>query len=430
MTTTPIIGRRGFLAGTLAAGLGTWGLTACSTPAPPTTPGGTSGPVQELNFYNNVLGEDGQKEAWQAAIDTYAAAGGAKVEPVIYPSDQAATQLALMARSGGLSGVIQCGPWPVLRPFDVLADLSDLTDGLDIPPGILDSYTVDGQLLVLPQTAGGIGMVVNGTMGASAGLNDGLSVEDFAAALEKIKGQDPSVVPYAATTKTDLKDIVPWMWGFGSEVVTDDLRVTFGDAESVAAVTWFKGLLDAGLVRANIARADARVLFARGQTACYDDAPLASTFVVTNGAADDVVENLTAISRPQASGQPSFSRSWGGGLAVTKGAAEVTGRAFVQHVITDVATVSAIYEQSAIAPASKALADQIPALADNAFQTAFRSGVTEHARATAYDKLPVAAQIDTSIARTVGSILAGETDAQSGLNALKTEIQSLIDKNS
>ena len=116
--------------------------------------------AKTINFYGNSLGEDAQKAAWQAVLDGYSGESGVNVAPVIYPYDQAATQLALTGRSGKLMGVGQAGPWQVLTPMDVLADLTDLADGLGIPQGVLDAYTIDGKLFVLPLTAAGIGIII------------------------------------------------------------------------------------------------------------------------------------------------------------------------------------------------------------------------------------------------------------------------------
>ncbi len=257
-----------------------------------------------------------------------------------------------------------------------------------------------------------------------------MTVEQFATALEKIKSQDSLLIPYAAVTKNpDLKDGAHWMWGFGSEVVTDDFECTIGDAESVEAITWYKSLQDEGLTQANVARSDARILFASGRTALYDDAPLASTFVKTNGAAQNIIDNIGAIARPTANGNDSYNRAWGGGLFATAGEGELSSRDFITYASTNVDAATALYEQSAVAPAAKTVADQIPALAADKFQTMFRTEVSEHARGAAWDRVPVTAQIDTAIGAGVANILAGQVDVQSGLNALKKEVQGLLDAN-
>ncbi|CAH0156279.1 hypothetical protein SRABI76_00918 [Microbacterium oxydans] len=430
------LSRRAFLGG--GSALAAFGLLALAGCATPTAPGAGAGAAADaatkaktINFYGNSLGEEALKAAWQGILDGFSKDAGVKVAPVIYPYDQAATQLALTGRSGKLLGVGQSGGWQVLTPMNVLADLTDLAKGLGIPQGVLDSYTMDGKLLVLPLTAAGIGMITNGEIARSVGIKSGMSVEQFATALEKIKKQDSSLIPYAAVTKNpDLKDAVHWMWGFGSDVVTDDLTCTIGDAESVKAITWYKSLQDDGLTQTNVARSDARILFASGRAAIYDDAPLASTFVKTNGAAQNIIANIGAISRPTAGGKESFNRAWGSGLFASAGEGELTSREFISYAATNVKAATALYENSAVAPAAKSVADQIPALAADKFQVAFRTEVSEHARGAAWDRVAVTAQIDAAIGAGVATILAGQVDVQAGLNALKKEVQGLLDSNS
>lgn len=432
---TAQLSRRAFLGGgTALAAFGALALAGCATPATPGTGAGTAAnaatKAKTINFYGNSLGEEALKPAWQAILDDFSKANDVKVAPVVYPYDQAATQLALTGRSGNLMGVGQSGGWQVLTPMNILADLTDLAEGLEIPQGVLDAYTMDGKLLVLPLTAAGIGIITNGEIAKSVGIESGMTVEEFATALEKIKTQDPTLIPYAAVTKNpDLKDAAHWMWGFGSEVVTDDFECTIGDAESVEAITWYKSLQDAGLTQTNVARSDARILFASGRAALYDDAPLASTFVTTNGAAQNIIENIGAIARPTANGNDSYNRAWGGGLFATAGEGELTSREFILYALTDVKSATALYERSAVAPASKKVADQIPALAADKFQTAFRTEVSEHARGAVWDRVAVTAQIDTAIGAGVANILAGQGDVQSGLNSLKKEVQDLLDSN-
>lgn len=428
------LSRRAFLGGSTAlAAFGVLALAGCTTPVASTPGAGANAATKAktINFYGNSLGEEALKPAWQGILDGFSKDAGVKVAPVIYPYDQAATQLALTGRSGKLMGVGQSGGWQVLTPMNVLADLTDLAKGLGIPQGVLDSYTMDGKLLVLPLTAAGIGLITNGEIAKSVGIKSGMTVEKFATALEKIKAQDSSLIPYAAVTKNpDLKDAVHWMWGFGSDVVTDDFTCTIGDAESVEAITWYKSLLDAGLTQTNVARSDARILFASGRAALYDDAPLASTFVKTNGAAQNIIDNIGAIARPTAGGNDSYNRAWGGGLFASAGEGELTSREFITYAATDVEAATALYERSAVAPAAKSVADQIPALAADKFQVAFRTEVSEHARGAAWDRVAVTAQIDAAIGGGVATILAGQVDVQSGLNALKKEVQGLLDSNS
>ncbi|MFJ4965363.1 ABC transporter substrate-binding protein [Streptomyces sp. NPDC088729] len=422
------LSRRGVLTGLGALGAASaLGLTGCST----STPGSGSAAAgasetDSIKFFGNALGDNAQKAAWQTIISGWQKKSGKRVEPVVYPYDQAATQLVLAAKSGSFEGVGQ-GPWQLLAPSGILADLSDLAARMDLPEEILDPLRVDGKLHFLPTTASGIGMVCDGRIADEAGLEDGMSVEDFATGLERIKRQDPDLIPYAAVTKNpDLKDAVHWMWGWGSDVVTPDLACTIGDAASVEAITWYRELQKAGLTKAGVARTDARILYARGQAVLYDDAPLAQTFLRSNGGSASLIEATRPLRRPSAEGRPSVNRFWGNGLFCSAGKGEKTSKSFISYVATDLGATTALYKQSALAPADPTVADRIPELRKDVFQTGFRKVIAQHSRGAAWDRLSTAAQIDTAIGEGVAAVLAGQTGVQSGLNALRKKIDDAL----
>ena len=98
------------------------------------------------------------------------------------------------------------------------------------------------------------------------------TVAEFEAALTAVKGLGGGVVPWAGMTKVDqLKDIIPWMWEFGSPIVADN-KVVIGDDGSVEALTWYKKLYDQKLIAPDVNRVDARALMSQGKTAFYEDA--------------------------------------------------------------------------------------------------------------------------------------------------------------
>ena len=104
--------------------------------------------------------------------------------------------------------------------------------------------------------------------------------------------------------------------------------------------------------------------------------------------------------------------------------------AFVTIIIYPVisSVVTSLFNQSLLVPArSFAVTAKIPELASDKFQIGFQSAVSNHARAAAWDKLTAQQQIDTIIGAGVAGILAGQTDVQAGLNALKTQVQSALD---
>jgi len=110
------------------------------------------------------------------------------------------------------------------------------------------------------------------------------TVAEFEAALEALKKLGPDVIPYAAMTDlAQLKDIIPWIWTFGGTVINDKGEVVLNDKGTVAAVEWFAGLQKKGLIRAKVARADARQLFAQGKVGFYEDAIAARSLAAPEG---------------------------------------------------------------------------------------------------------------------------------------------------
>jgi multiple sugar transport system substrate-binding protein len=420
------ISRRSFLGGT-AASLGAFALAGCATQGAKQGSGGKATEASTIRFYGNSLGEPAQSAGWKAFVSGWEKESRAHVKPVTYPYDQASQQLALLG--GKFQGVAQAGPWQVLVPSGVLADLADLAAEVGLPRSALDSYTVDGKVYAIPLTASGIGLVADGEIVTSAGLDAELSTEEFAAGLERIKKQDKDLIPYAGVTKNpDLKDAAHWMWGWGSEVVTADLDCTIGDSASVAAITWYKGLQDQGLIKAGVTRADARILFAQGKTAMYDDAPLAATFVPTNGGSRQLADRMIALARPSYSGKPAYNRSWSNGLCASAGDGELTNRSFIKYAVTNVAAATALYEKASVLPSLSSVAERIPGLKANHFQSLFRTRIAAHVRGPAWDRLAVTQQVDTTIGEGVARILVGQTSVQAGLNALRKNVQALVDQ--
>ncbi|WP_267900300.1 ABC transporter substrate-binding protein [Kribbella turkmenica] len=413
-------------------GVGASGLLAASgcSSSPPRPDAGGDADAKLINFYGDSLGGETTGKFWKRALERFETDRGVTVKPVTYTFDQAPTQLLLAARSGNASGVGEAGPWQVLVPLGVLADLSEIASKHDYPKALLDGFTVDGRLYVLPQYVDAIGLVGNGSILSSVGFTgDKVSVDDFAATLEKIKAQDRRVIPYAGATKQPaLKDLIPWMWTFGSEVITADLKVTLGDAASVKVLEWYKQLVSAGLIGKEVHRDDARVLLAQGRTALYDDVGLARSFAKTNGAPKPLQDGLLSITRPalKADGD-SYNRGSAGGLFVFAGAGEATSRGLAEWICTDPALAGDFFTLNSRVTALSSVASAIPEIGKDRFQTSWNERSIGHARFPAYNRLPTSAALDDLIGQGVAKILAGEQTSQEGLNALRAKVQKQVD---
>ncbi len=194
------------------------------------------------------------------------------------------------------------------------------------------------------------------------------------------------------------------MWGFGSDVVTDDLKCHAGRRrEPSRPSTWYKSLQDQGLTQTNVARSDCpHPVVASGPGRALRRTPRSprpSSRRTAPRRTSSTTSGLSRVRRPGAR-TPSTGR---GAAAVfaTAGEGELTSRDFILYAATNVEAATALYENSAVAPAAKSVADKIPALA------ATSSGRVPHGglRARSWrrvGRVAVTAQIDAAIGAGVG----------------------------
>ena len=371
---------------------------------------------KNINFYGNSLGEAANKKLYEDGLAAFEKASGASVKPVTYPFDQASTQLLLLARSGTAHGAAQAGPWQPLMPLGVLADLSDLAEKYSFPANALEPSTVDGKLYALPQFIDGIGLVANRDMLDAVGYTtDPMTINDFVSKLEALQKLDKKVIPYAASTKQTLKDIIPWMQTFGSPVISQELDCTLGDKASVDAVKWYKSLMDQKLIAANTSRVDSRVLYGRKQTAMYDDASLAHSFLASAGASGAELKKLTPLPRPTLKlGDQAHNILQVSGNMVFKGRGENTARALAEYFATDVSFQTAQFDQNRRVGAVAEVTAQIPGVKTDEFQQGWQKNVITHAQVPAYNRVPTADAVESAIEDATAKILAGRPAGRAG----------------
>ncbi|GAB3932341.1 hypothetical protein GCM10027614_01330 [Micromonospora vulcania] len=251
-------------------------LTACAPSGSTGTTGGLKeDDAKQFPFTTWAANEAATKEPLAGLVSRYTGAnGGITISTPSYPYNDYLNQLLLQVRGGQLKGAMQLDvAWlATLAATGKLADLGSVTTGTDYTDAALALGKVDGKQLALPWTQAGIGLISNQEILTRAGVTSApKTIEEFEAALRAVKGLG-GIVPYAAMTKVDqLKDIIPWMWAFGSPVVENG-KIVIGDEPSVAALTWYKKLYDEKLIAADVNRVDARALMSQGKTAFYEDA--------------------------------------------------------------------------------------------------------------------------------------------------------------
>jgi multiple sugar transport system substrate-binding protein len=260
-----------------------------------------------------------------------------------------------------------------------LRDLGSTANGKGYTKTALKSGQLAGKQLGLPWTTGSIGLVTNQELLDKAKVSEHpTTLDDFVEVLEMIKGRT-KVLPYAAMTKSDeLKDIVLWMQTFGSPIVEGD-RVTIGDDASVAAVAWYKSLLDKKLIGSSVNRDDARAMFAHGKTAMYDDAILGKGIVASQTKDKGLVNTMTPMARPvHASGDSPQERLWGHLLVVVEGTGADSATEFGAWLSNDQKTALDYFAKFALPPTtSEGLAS--PTFSKDKFTSAWTKQITSNA---------------------------------------------------
>lgn len=293
----PVITRRG----ALALGLGAVGaaLVGCSSSDSAIADG------KAVNFTSWVFGTSGAGPTTRA-VSGFEQASGITVRPRSYPYEQYLNQMVLKSRSGNTTGVAHIDEeWmSTLVTAGVLADLGSVVDTSQYPEFVRAAGTYRGVRYAMPWTQSAIGIVANAGLARQMGVEiDGIrSIDAFTEALRTIKRADSSMIPYTPCTDvTQLKDMVPWMWSFGSPVVQDG-RLTLGDEGSVQAVEYWKMLLDDNLIQSGVIRDDARTLFAQQRSVFYDDAPQSIGVVPKRSSDPDIAAKMRPLPRPAVDG--------------------------------------------------------------------------------------------------------------------------------
>ncbi|WP_433089128.1 ABC transporter substrate-binding protein [Dactylosporangium sp. CA-052675] len=423
------ISRRTFLG---ALGLSTLAACAPSTQAP--TPAGTDGlkddGVREFPFTSWSFNEAVTKQPMQDAIGTYTAANaGVKITTPSYPYNDYLNQVLLQVQGGQLKGVVQLDvAWlATLAATGKLLDVRSVAGGLDYAPAALALGQSNGVQYGLPWTFAGIGLIANTELLTRAGVT-GLpkTVAEFEAALTAVKGLGGGIVPWAGMTKVDqLKDIIPWMWAFGSPIVRDN-RIVIGDDDSVEALSWYKKLYDQKLIAPDVNRVDARALMSQGRTAFYEDAIGGKATVAKSSPDKDLAAKMTPLARPvRNAGDKPRHLAWGQVIAVINGAGAAAAATFAKTITTDKSYTIDWFTKTGLPPTTNAgLADA--AVRNDTFATQFTAQIGANSSASPFWVYPQFSQMEKVLAEEVQSILIGKKQVKEALTSARDRMNDLI----
>lgn len=385
----------------------------------------------EFTFTGWSLQEGATRDVILAAVEEYSESTGAEISDVSYPYNEYLNQVLLQARGGNLSGAVQLDiAWLApLAAMGVLKDLGPVAEDAGYTDAALSSGQIDGVQYGLPWTTASIGMVANMQLLEEAGVTElPATIEEFEAALEALKAHDPDVIPYAGMTDTaQLKDIIPWIWTFGGQVIDEDGNIVLNDEGTIAAVDWYADLVERGLVAPDMDRFDARQLFAQGRVGFYDDAIVARGLVTSAAPESGLDEFVVPVPRPVLNeGDAAQALLWGHIIVVIDDENGDAAADFAKWITTDEETVLTYFEQLALPPTTQSALDS-ETVQSNTYVADWSAGITATARTNPFWPYNEAAAMETTLNEAVQAVLTGDMSAEEAMNEAHEDIADLID---
>ena len=425
MATTPsstaALSRRAFLgAGVGTAAVGFLAMTGCASTS--SSPAAT-GPITITSW---VFGQD-SGTALKAVVADFGASTSIKTEENTYPYLQYLNQLVLKAKSKSLTGVAHIDEeWlSTLALTGALKEVSGIFDQSLYPDSVNNAGTYKGKRYAMPWTQSAIGVITNTEILAQAGVSNPIrTTDEFTAALRALKKADGNLIPYAPCTKVEqLKDIIPWMWTFGSPVV-DGETVTLGDDGSIQALDYWKLLLDEGLIQAGVVRDSARTLFAQGKAAIYDDAPQAVGIIPGQAKDPNIASKMKPVARPtKTAGDQPRALVWSQPL-VRFSDEEPTAK-FMKFMSADTKAAQKLFEAAGQPPTTKAnLASDW--FKNNTFHSEFDKQIAATATRNPFWNFPSASSAQTRFNEHVEAALSGKVTAKAAMAAAKTDLETML----
>lgn len=427
MATQPFTGRpinRRSFVGAGLAGFAALTLAACSSGSS----SGASGTGSSTVPFTSFLFGTASTEGWIKAIDKdFTSKTSIAVNEQAIPYANFLDQIVLKAKGGNVSGVAHIDEeWlstlataGVLKPTDSFfkADL--------YPKSVQNAGLYKDTRYAIPWTQSGIGMVANKDLLAKAGVSANIAtVDDFTAALRAIKKLDSSITPYAPSTNVQqLKDIIPWMWTFGSKIY-DGKDVTLGDDGSLKAIDYWKNLLDEGLIGDNLIRNDARTLFAQGRAAIYDDAPQAISIIPGQSTDKTIAAKMIPMARPTVkAGDTPQALLWSQPLVAFDD--DPSSQKFMTYLSTDMSALQPMFTKGGQPPTTieSMKADWFTS---NAFINTFTKDIAANATKNPFWSFPTASKAQNAFDEQVEAALKGSVSAKAAMSAAKDALQSQL----
>ena len=386
--------------------------------------------MTDVTFTGWSLNEGSTRDVIIEGVSEFADANEIEVTTNAFPYNEYLNQVLLQARGGNLTGLVQMDvAW--MAPLAAIGGLEDLTDV--IPEGVytdasLSACQVGGVQYGIPWTTASIGMVANAELLEAAGVTEiPQTIEEFEAALEALREYDTDVIPYAAMTDTaQLKDIIPWIWTYGGEVLDEDGNVVLNDEGTIQAVNWYADLLERGLIAADMDRFDARQLFSQGRVGFYEDAIVARALAAGNKP-EDLDLTVVPVPRPtvEADDNPQ-ALLWGHCLAVMAGETAATATDLALYLTSDPAPTTRYFEQLSLPPTNIEFLESETFQSDE-YVSGWTNDITDTARANPFWPFAEAGRAEGILGEQVQEVLVGNMDAQTAMDEASEDIANLLE---
>lgn len=368
--------------------------------------------------------EEASKDIFERMMSAYRTDTGNEVTWVGWTWADTAQQLLIRTQGGEQLDIAQVdiGIFNTIAQAGVLADLNEVA-GQDylkenFEEAALAVGNIDGQQLAMPWSMASLTMVYNPEILAAAGWDQApQTIADFEQCLADIKAMDSEIIPYAVSTKdaTCAGDFMPWLWTFGGSVYGDDGSVALNSPAAVACVEWYQQLLADGYIAMDVARSEARQMFAQGKVAFYDDAVVAKGQAVSNGVEPDNVVNVcSAMQRPVLNaGDKPQSTMWGHMLVIFKDSQNKEAALELAKTLTSNEVALDYFKNNGMPPVTKAAAE-LEEVKNDAYLNGFMSS-TQTARLEETARMANASEVKSVITEEVQYALLGQKTAEAAV---------------
>lgn len=395
--------------------------------------------AETVEFMNWTYTEDSGRQLMQDLMDDYAEKSGNSVEPIGYAWKDINKNAFLRARTDTLPDIMQVqGRFlPTIANIDQVVDLNTVFGEqalkAQFSPGFLSMGQVDGKQVALPWIAGTIGMVANQKVLDAAGVQ-GIpdTVDEFRAALEKVRDNVPNSVPYAMATKNNasiLLDYLIWAWTFGADVIGPDGEPDVNSPEGVAALEFMVALMNDRLSAPEIDRPDARRLFGQEAAAFYFDAPSAKNFAADfSGQGVEYAVNIVPMQTPtlEADGTPAAIQ-WGHVLVMfgqDNANPDSPAAGFLMNTLSDDVLVDFAVIKGALPPTKSGLASD--KIRSDAYMTAWAEAAVAP-RPNPIAPLSNGGQVSDIIGEEVQAALLGQKTPQQAADDLQARMEDALE---